>query len=278
MVTVIYNPRAGRGRAIARAVEVLQRWAGKVEVLETRGRGSATELARTARADLVLACGGDGTVNEVINGVAGSEKVVGVLPAGTANVLAAELGIPLDPVRAAEKLPEMTARRVGLGRVRCQGLEGIEERYFAVVCGAGLDAELMAGAEEVGKKRWGMLAYWLAGLRLLGRRWELVRVDGRECTVALACRVPRIGGGLRVARESHLRDEDMEVVLYPSRSAWRYVGYVLESVVGRTQPVLVTRRVEMTGEGRVQADGEVVGRLPAVVEVAPEAVTLLGTW
>ncbi len=275
MVTVIYNPRAGRGRAIAEAVEALQRWAGQVEVLETRGRGSATELARAAKGDLVLACGGDGTVNEVINGVAGSEKVVGVLPAGTANVLAVELGIPLDLVRAAEKAPEMTARRVALGRVRCQG---VEERYFVLVCGAGLDAELMAGAEELGKKRWGMLAYWLAGLRLLGRRWETLRVDGRECTVALACRVQRIGGGLRVARESHLRDEDMEVVLFPSLSAWRYVGYVLESVVGRTQPGVVTRRVEMTGEGRVQADGEVVGRLPAVVEVTPEAVTLLGTW
>lgn len=272
---MIYNRQAGRGKAIAEAVEALRRWAGTVEVLETRGRGSATELARTAKADLVLACGGDGTVNEVINGVAGTRTVVGVLPAGTANVLAVELGIPLDPVRAAKKAPEMTTRRVALGRVRCQG---VEERYFALVCGAGLDAELMAGAEAVGKKRWGMLAYWLAGLRLLGRRWETLRVDGRECTVALACRVRRIGGGLRVARESHLRDENMELVLFPSRSAWRYVGYVVESVAGRTQPGVVTRRVEMTGEGRVQVDGEVVGRLPAVVEVVPDAVTLLGIW
>jgi diacylglycerol kinase family enzyme len=275
MVTVIYNPRAGRGKAIAQAVEVLERWAGKVEVLETRGRGSATELARASKADLVLACGGDGTVNEVINGVATTNTVVGVLPAGTANVLAEFLGVPIDPVRAAKKVPEMTPRRVALGKVRCQGGE---ERYFVLMCGAGLDAELMAGAEAFGKKRWGMLAYWMAGLRLLGRRWETLQVEGRDCTVALACRVHRIGGGLRVTQGSHLHDDDLEVVLFPSRSAWRYVGYVAESVVGRTQPAVLTRRVEMTGEGRVQADGEVVGRLPAVVEVVPDAVTLLGTW
>src|SRR6185503_1096944 len=131
-VTVIYNPRAGRGKAIAQAVQVLERWAGKVEVLETRGRGSATELARASKADLVLACGGDGTVNEVINGVATTNTVVGVLPAGTANVLAEFLRVPLNLLRAAKKVPDMTPRRVALGKVRCQGGE---ERYFVLMCG-----------------------------------------------------------------------------------------------------------------------------------------------
>lgn len=276
-MAVIYNPGAGKGRRekVREVVEVVRKW-GQVEVLETTRRGSAVELAReAARAgvEVVLACGGDGTVNEVVNGVVGTQTAVGVLPAGTANVLAMELGIPLDPVRAAWRLPEMTARWVALGRVTCQGAEG---RYFVLVCGAGVDAELMARTEALGKKRWRMAAYWLAGVGMLGKRLETLRVEGSECTLALACRVQRVGGGLRVARESHLLDETMELVLFPSRSTWRYAGYVAAAVVGRVRESRVRRRVEMEGEARVEVDGEVVGRLPAVVDVVPAAVKLLG--
>jgi YegS/Rv2252/BmrU family lipid kinase len=283
-VAVIYNPAAGRRKVqrMRQAVEVMRQTVRELEVLETTGAGSATELAREAArrgVDTVVACGGDGTANEVLNGVAGTETAVGVLPAGTANVLAAEIGLPGDVVKAARMLPQMKRRRVALGRIRCRGVEG---RYFALACGAGLDADLMAGAEEWGKKRWGMLAYWAAGLRMLGRRLETFRVEaeGRswDCSMALATRVRDVGGGLRVARRSHLLDDDLEVAVFPSRSTWRYIGYAAAALAGRLGEVMTTRRVEMTGEGRVEVDGEVVGRLPAVVEMAPGAVTLVGPW
>jgi diacylglycerol kinase family enzyme len=276
MVVVIYNPRAGRARRVRET-------AGRLgEIRETWGPGTATRLAQEAArqgAALVLACGGDGTVNEVINGVAGTETAVGVLPAGTANALALELGLPGDPVRAAEMIPEMTVRRVALGRVTCEGSAG---RYFVLACGAGLDAELMARAETIGKKRWGMLAYWAAGISMLGQRPEMFRaVSGQrswECSMALACRVRKIGGGLRLGRRSHLLDEEMDLVLFRSPSTWRYIGYLGEALLGRAGEATTVRGVQMTGRASVEADGEVVGRLPARVEVAPGAGRLLGPW
>jgi diacylglycerol kinase family enzyme len=275
-MVVVYNPRASRARRAREA-------AGRLgEVRETWGPGTATQLAREAAregAAVVLACGGDGTVNEVLNGVAGTETAVGVLPAGTANAVARELGCPADPARAAEKLREMTVRRVALGRVTWEGSAG---RYFVLACGAGLDAELMIRAETIGKERWGMLAYWAAGLSMLGSRLERFRVEaeGRswECSMALACRVRHIGGGLRLGRRSHLLDEELELVLFPSPSTWRYLGYLGEALAGRAGQAVTARRVEMRGRASVEVDGEVVGRLPAVVEVAPGAGRLLGLW
>lgn len=272
---VIYNPRASRARRAREA-------AGRLgELRETWGPGTATRLAREAASEgaaVVLACGGDGTVNEVINGVAGTETAVGVLPAGTANALARELGYPSDPERAAEKLRGMTVRRVALGRVTWEA----SVRYFVLACGAGLDAELMMRAETIGKKRWGMFAYWAAGLSMLGRRLERFRVEaeGRtwECSMALACRVRNIGGGLRLGRRSHLLDEEMELVLFRSPSTWRYIGYLGEALAGRAGQAVTARRVELRGRASVEVDGEVVGRLPAVVEVAPGAGRLLGLW
>ncbi len=261
------------------AAEAVRSWAAATEVLETQGKGSATELARQAACrgvEVVLACGGDGTVNEVINGLAGSRTALGVLPAGTGNALALELSLPRDPVQAAAAAPRLAARRVALGRVWCEGAAG---RYFALVCGAGVDADLMAGAEKLGKQRWGMLAYWLTAASMLGRRLDPVQVtaEGRtwECTLALATRVRRIGGGLRITRRSHLLDDTLEMVTFPSRWAWHYAGYAVEALLGPGREGVVVRQATLSGRCAVEADGEVIGRLPARVEVVTDALTLL---
>jgi len=285
-VAVVYNPAAGKRRVarVKEAIEVVRRWVRGVEVLETRGPGGAVERAREAcRAgvDLVLACGGDGTLHEVINGVAPGETAVGVLPAGTANVVALDMGLPRDPVRAAEQIPDLVARRVALGRLICRDAP---PRYFALACGAGVDAELMYRTPAAAKKRLGMTAYWLAGFRMLGRRLEVLQasVDGRPrpCTLALVTRVREIGGGLRVARRSHLLDHEMEVALFPSRSTLRYVVYMTAALAGRLAwctdvTMLRAARVELDGSARVEADGEYAGRLPATVDAARDALTLL---
>jgi len=260
---VVYNPAAGakRGARVREAVEAVGRWAANVEVLETRGPGSATELARKAcqaGADLVLACGGDGTVNEVVNGVAPGPTAVGVLPAGTANALAVEVGLPRDPVRAAQRLGEMEARRVALGRLR---VAGAPPRYFVLACGAGLDARVLYETRASLKKRLGIAAYWVAGLSLLGRELEVVNVEvkgrRRECTMALFTRTGALGGGLRVCRRSHLLDVEMEALLFPSRSTVRYMLYMMAAQARRLEWCRDVERATVTS---AQMDGERVWR------------------
>ena len=124
--TLIYNPVAGRrpaerGREIRAAAEVLRQAGLEIDLAPTARPAMAHELAQEAvlnGADVVLACGGDGTINEVINGLAPGRVPLGILPGGTANILARELRIPLHPVRAARQFARWIPRRIALGRAR----------------------------------------------------------------------------------------------------------------------------------------------------------------
>src|SRR5580658_2840207 len=122
---LIYNPTSGRKRhrrfgEVESAARILKDAGVRTELAPTEGPGSATYIARLAveqRRGMVIACGGDGTVNEVVNGLAGSDIPMALLPAGTANILAKELRIPWDIPQAARLIPSGRIRRVALGRV-----------------------------------------------------------------------------------------------------------------------------------------------------------------
>ena len=297
---VIYNPAAGRWwgtrrasrqRQIQSAIEVLRRQAESVEAAPTTGPRSATELARQAGrngADLVLACGGDGTINEVVNGLAQTSVALGVLPTGTANVLGREIGIPLDPVRAAALLPQLQARRISLGRVGCGLLP--QWRYFLLMAGAGVDAQIVYDVNVQVKSYLGILSYWLAGLGRLGRRQQCFRieVDGQEfeCTLAVAAKSSRYGGGFQIARRAHLLAGELQVVLFHTQSSLRYLVYLAGAASGHLHRMpsvtfLKARRLRLCPPAdapeplRVQADGEYVGCLPAELEIVDDALTLL---
>jgi diacylglycerol kinase family enzyme len=144
----------------------------KVDEVETTRQGHATELARAAAADgidVVAALGGDGTVNEVTNGLAGTEAALAILPAGLANVFARALGIPGDPIEATGWLLQNAGaapRRVTLGRAG--------ERYFAVSCGVGFDAAVVREVErrQPGKKRAGDWFFAWTGIRVFWRGFD----------------------------------------------------------------------------------------------------------
>jgi len=279
-----------RRQAVEPALDVLRREAESVELWPTTGPGTATELSRRAggRADLVVACGGDGTINEVVNGLAGSDTPLGVLPAGTANLLARELGLPMDLGRAAAELVRFVPRRLSLGRLECDGPRA--SRYFLLLCGAGLDAGIVYRLSPRLKARLGVGAYWIAGLSGLGRRLEAFEVlagDDRrfQCTFALASKLQRYGGGLRIARGAHLLANDLEVVLFPSRSTLRFLVYLAAVLLGLRHrlsdvTVLRARRIELrapraAGRIYVEVDGELAGRLPATIEIVDDALSLL---
>ena len=204
-----------------------------------------------------------------------------MLPGGTANVLAMELGLGSRLDRAAERLIESVERRVALGRL---SVAGVGPRYFLSMAGVGLDASIVKRVNSSLKARAGKLAYWAAGLTHFGRdiRQFDTRVNGdaRQCGFALVSRVRNYGGDMEIATGASLLSDDFEVVLFEGKHALRYAGYMLAVGAGRAKsmPGVYTYRsgrVEFSGNAHVQIDGEYCGRAPNALEIVPDAVTLL---
>lgn len=253
----------------------------------TAGPGHATRLAAegvASGADLILVAGGDGTINEALNGMAGSAVPLAPLPAGTANVLCMELGLGSSMRAVARRLHTLQPERVAVGRVVGDGYA----RYFLLMAGAGLDAEIVAGVNPAIKNRLGKIAYWIAGFSQFGRRLPqfIVRAEGRQFRTgfALASRVRNYGGDLEIARTASLLSEDFELVVFEGETTLRFVKYFVGVLSGalagmRGVAILRTRSIEISsGNGariRTQIDGEEASPLPVCLEVVPAALTLL---
>lgn len=282
----------------------------EAKLAPTAGPGAARELAQAAvsRGDtLVLACGGDGTVNEVINGLTPGQVTLGILPGGTANIIAKELGLPHDPVRAAQELPRWSPRRIALGQVTWHGPghrgggagrrnaeqtpgSEAERRYFMSVAGIGFDAYIIHKLSWDFKMSLGVVAYGLEGVRQ-ALRYSFspfaCRMDDREihATFAVVSRVSLYAGWLRLAPGASLFDPRFHALIFKSRGRWRYFLYAaaivmrqhlrlgdVELVTGRK---VVCSAAESGPPIYFELDGELVGELPATFEVVPDALTLL---
>lgn len=255
----------------------------------TTGPGTAGGIARQAvleRADLILVAGGDGTVNETLNGMLPGEVPLAILPCGTANVLAKELRIGSSMREAAGRLAEWEPKRISVGVLRTRWRA--VSRYFLLMAGAGFDAHLVNSVDPGLKHRHGKLAYWVAGFREAVRRWEEfnVRLDGRDflCSFALASRVRNYGGTFEIARHASLFQDDFAIVLFEGSNSLRYSKYLVGVMAGRLDgmkgvTILRSQSIELYGPSDqsvyVQVDGEAAGRLPATIEIVPGALTLL---
>lgn len=270
-------------------MEILTKNGHHVTTAPTTGPGAAGAIARShieRGADLILAAGGDGTINEVAEGMVKSEVPLGVLPGGTANVLAMEMKLGSRLERAAARVDECRPCRIAVGHLEAKN--GNQSRHFVLMAGIGLDAHIVYHVSGPLKARTGKFAYWVAGWSLLGRRLPEfeVEVDGLKklCSFALLSRVRNYGGDFEIAREVSLFDDDFEVVLFEGRSSLRYVPYLAALAMNRLhgmKGVTVIRgqhvRVARPEDSRVyvQVDGESAGHLPADIEIVPRALTLL---
>jgi len=272
-------------------VELLDAQGVTVDSIATTGPGHAGEIARQEvdrGADLILVAGGDGTINEVVNGMAFSEVPLGVLPAGTANVLACELGIGKSMERAAKALAHAVPERVALGSISNGGKD--TPRYFLLMAGVGLDADIVYHLSARVKEAFGKVAYWIGGFSKLGSRFPefTVEADGREfrASFALLSRVRNYGGDLEIAPTISLLDDEFEMVLFKGESSFGFLKYMLAVVAHQQQSmrgitILRTRQASFSAFAggpepiHVQVDGEYVGSVPARVEIAPNALTLL---
>jgi diacylglycerol kinase family enzyme len=274
---------------LERAVAILEKNGHIVTVAPTTGPGTAGEIARQhiARgADLIVAAGGDGTINEVVEGMVHSRVPLAILPAGTANVLAMEMKLGSRLESVAGRLEECRPHRIPVGRLICDG--GRVDRHFMLMAGIGLDAHIVYNVNATIKARVGKLAYWLAGWSLLGKRLGQFTVEAgghrRECSFALISKVRNYGGDFEIARNVNIMDDEFELVLLQGRNTLRYVKYfagmVLNNLAGmKGATVLRSDRVTVCCPNDpniyVQIDGECAGKLPAEIRIVRDAITLL---
>ena len=305
---LIYNPVAGRRpakreREVHRAAEVLRQAGLEIELAPTARPGMAHELARAAVArgvDVVLVCGGDGTINEVLNGLAPSHIPLGILPGGTANIVARELRLPLDPVRAARQFPRWTPRRIALGHVRWEEEQAaarasghtpqVCSRHYISVAGIGFDAHIVFKLSAWLKKEFGVVAYVMEALRQLVcysfPRFSC-RLDGieRQGTFAVIHRTRLYAGWLHLAPTAGLFRPRFAVCSFPSRSRLRYLLYALAVLLRQHLRLsgvsldncteVVCTPVDASATIRFELDGELAGTLPANFEIVPDALTVL---
>ena len=306
-VALVDNPASGlqssrRHATVRAALEALQSAGIEVEHLTIDGPGSGSALAREAMArgcDSVIVCGGDGTVHEVMQALVGTRVALGVVPMGTANALASDLGLSKSPAKAIRRL--LTARpvQVPVGRIFYRNADGTEgSKYFTVAAGVGADALLMERMDPARKRKWGYLLYVMEALRIwVSHPFPLFQArftkigNGRPHTVEasqiLAVRVRSFGGVLgNLAPGATLHSDDLCLVAFKTRSRFRYLRFLL-AVVGQRHTfsneveLLKADTVEcMAANGSssrvyVEADGDVLGQLPARIEIASKMLTLL---
>ncbi len=289
---IIANPASGGAQSDTALRELAEtaRWLTErgvpTELRLTRRVGHATELAREAASagyDQVIAAGGDGTVNDVIQALAGYRTALGVLPMGTVNVWAREMGIGLNASEARETLLNGVRRRVDLGRAG--------QRYFLMMAGVGFDAEVARRVEQGRLKRFGLkLLEYLAtvGLLSLTRPSDTVRITvgsrrRREQALMVIIGNTRLyGGAMTFTRGAIADDGALDVVVIGSGGILHRVNVLGRAFLRlpntgphvryeRTQSL----RVESKRSVPVQVDGEVIGYLPMTFSVAPQALSVI---
>jgi diacylglycerol kinase (ATP) len=258
-----------------------------VTAIATTGPRTAAAIAKDCigkGADVILAAGGDGTINEIANGMVGLDTPLGILPGGTANVLAVELGLTLDMPKAARQLSTWTPVRIAVGLLENQ----VEQRHFLLMAGAGLDALIVYNIDASLKASFGKVAYWVAGFSRLGKPMAEfnVQIGGEElrCSFALVSRVKNYGGDLWIARNASLLSDRFEVVLFQGSHSLPYMKYLVGVVTGRLAHMSGVRLIQAESLELecasdpgiyVQIDGEFAGRLPVRLSVVANALTLL---
>ena len=290
-VLLITNPAAARTEEVAvKAIaETLRRGGWSVDLRATGGPGDARRFAAEAAAaghDVVAVFGGDGTTMQAAAALVGTDTALGILPGGTGNLLAGNLRIPMHPVRAAKALLNGTPHPLDLGRMeRDDG-----PHYFAVACGAGHDARIMAETTTLDKHRWGFAAYFVTMYKLMPDLRSVayhITVDGVEydatASVVLVANCGEvIPPWLRLRRGIRPDDGLLDLVVIRAdglQDTMQVFWEVLREGAGRAGRVGYaqgrTITVETTPPEPVQLDGDPHGMTPFTAEVVPQAVRVI---
>lgn len=297
---LIHNPNAGNGGRKRRltldaARHIFAARGVESELAETTGPGHATELAHRAATEgrgLVIACGGDGTLNEVINGLAahknGHRVPLALLPGGTANILAKELDLPWDIPSAAERLVHGQVKEIALG-LATPLEDPLKKKYFLSVGGAGPDGMIVYSIDLDLKARLGILAYWWQGAREVFRyqfpHFRIVIGDKKlDASLVIVGRTKNYGGPFKITTGADLFEDQFEVMALTTQSGFRYLSYLPSLLLGDLRgtagvhfwkaDTLLCEPLHKTPV-YAQVDGEPLARLPVEFKIVPRALKLL---
>jgi len=308
--TLLYNPDSGgsRGRRqseVESVVALLRAANVEAELVLTDSPAEAQQQTRQAvqlGCDTVFACGGDGTIHTVLQVLANTPVALAILPMGTANALAHDLGLPMNLAGAARAALCGVARRVALGRIQYRDLQGNPgARFFVVAAGAGVDAHLFYKLHAGSKQRMGMAAYYAKAWHLwFTHPMTRFTVDFTQAgtenrqqadvTELMAVRIRNFGGVLQeLAPGASLDRNDLRMVYCRTASRLSYLLYVTRGLLRRKWKVpgielayseqVSCRYLQDSNRAEtkiyVETDGELVGTLPAEITVVPDALTLL---
>ncbi|MCY7323393.1 MAG: diacylglycerol kinase family lipid kinase [Phormidesmis sp. CAN_BIN36] len=287
-VLILFNPTAGQSKNLIPALEsAADRWRDhgwQVNLRPTRSAGDATDLAREAAAQgyaVVVAAGGDGTVNEVVNGLVGTQTALAVLPIGTVNIWAREMGLPMDLQRSAIAFLQARLKQIDVGQAG--------ERYFLLMAGVGFDAAVTAKIRSSEKKRLGAIAYLIQALQLAqqfkGLRAD-IRIDGKRIRGRILMVVignsQLYGGVVKLTAHAVLNDGLLDVCVIKGRNMWtaplRLLSILLRQYDRDTQVNYYrARQVQVLGQKvlPVQVDGDYLGVTPMTFQVVPKSLWVL---
>jgi len=244
----------------------------------------ATKLAKAARDkyDLIIAAGGDGTINEVINGMAKSKSTLVIIPFGSTNVLACELGIPNDPREAAELITEGKKIKMDLGYAETSK----ESRYFSMMLGVGPIAEVIKNMTPKFKEKWGRLAYPFGMIKPLFRyRWHEIyvkhKIDSMGYFVIMA-NIKYYAGEYEIADKANIRDGLLDLVVINRKNPWDIIVLIFSFTIGKLNKYLRKEYYQIKEADiyshhkmHIQVDGELLGLTPVNVKIVPKALNVI---
>jgi YegS/Rv2252/BmrU family lipid kinase len=287
----IYNPKAGqfklqRERSIKQFCKAMAEYGIAVEVRQTAAPHDATRLARLAAEEKftdVIVAGGDGTVNEAVQGLVGTNVRLTAWARGTANVLSRELAMPTNPKELARVVAKGKSFKMHLGCAEKK--ETNEKRYFFLMAGIGLDASIVSQVKPRLKKQVGKAAFVYSGLTHLAA-WQpesfQIEIEGEtyDATFAAIGKAPHYGGNLSITPRAQLDLPEFEICVINSTNRLRYLqllSYAIYNGAADNQDDIrffKTTRATAIGESLVQADGEIIGHLPMSFSIAPYTIEI----
>jgi YegS/Rv2252/BmrU family lipid kinase len=287
LAAIVANPAARKAsrEKIDLASRLLNRAGYRVIAYYTESKGHGIELARRAVSDgasMVIAAGGDGTFNEVMNALAGGDVPMGLLPAGTTNVLAKELRLPENVKGAIKRILSGAVHDVHVGRLVFPG--GVERKFF-LMASAGFDAWAVYCVDSKFKQHSGKMAYIMSGLKNLFS-WNpgllTVRADGEEhrASGVIVCKAASYGGYIKAAPDARLSEPHLYAVImkgFGKRDVLRYAAGIILRRHTRFRDIVYRKcsAVEVLGKTHLQADGDYMGLAPVKIDVAPERLKLV---
>lgn len=280
----LFKPRLTEDEVIEVVKKKCEKDGIELDIEYTKHPKHATKLAKAARDkyDLIIAAGGDGTINEVINGMVNSNATLVIIPFGSTNVLACELGIPDNPEEAVELISGGKKIKMDLGYAET----GKESRYFSMMLGAGPSAQVIKDMTTGFKRRWGRLAYPFGIVKLLLKyKWHGIivrhKVDSRGYFVIMA-NIKYYAGEYEIADKANIKDGLLDLVVIDRKNSWDIIVLVLSFASGKLNKYLrkeyfQNKEADIYSDNKIQihVDGEVLGLAPVNVKIIPKALNVI---